>query len=238
MCARDIEPMRYSKHVMECCQELLDHLQYPSDTAAVHLVRLHGVAGKISQNLDSEEWDQPLGFSSAPIGACVKAIESELLKVKESPATGLDGYGEFRHSEVYKTDWSTVLSIHYYAVEAFLYEIALSDTIEDERYGSYSLARLGMLYACLNSVRLLFDQVHAISSSEWYDTPYTTWALVRHALVVLSRLSLCKADGWDPESNCSIVDFSTLIDALALKFEVEQNVLQRAPPSDTSDGVF
>lgn len=136
----------------------------------------------------------------------------------------------FRHSKICKTDWNTVLSIHYYAVEVFLYEIALCDTIEDERYGTYSLARLGMLYACLNSVRLLFDQVHAISSSEWYDTPYTTWALVSHALVVLSRLSLCKADGWDTESNCSIVDFSTLIDALAHKFEVEQNVLQLAPP--------
>jgi hypothetical protein len=117
----------------------------------------------------------------------------------------------------------TVLSIHYYIVEVFLYEIALSDGIEAERYGTHSLPRLGMLHACLTSVKLLFDQVHAISASEWYDIPYITWALVGHAIVVLSRLTLCTAVGWDRESNCSIIDFSALIDALAQKFELDRN---------------
>jgi hypothetical protein len=105
----------------------------------------------------------------------------------------------------------------------FLYEIALSDTIGIERYGAYPFARLNMLYACLKSIRLLFDQVHAISSSEWYDIPYTTWALVGHAIVVLSRLSLCRAEGWNKEYNRSIVDFSAVVDALVQKFEVQRN---------------
>lgn len=105
----------------------------------------------------------------------------------------------------------------------FLYEIALNNTIETECYGAYPFAQLNMLYACLKSVRLLFDQVHAISSSEWYDIPYTTWAVVGHAIVVLSRLSLCKVEGWNKEYNRSIIDFSVVVDALAQKFEVQRS---------------
>jgi hypothetical protein len=95
MCAREIEPLRYSKHMVECCQVLLDNAQYSTDANAVHLVRLHGVAGKISQTFDSEEWDHPLCFNSTPVGSCVKAIKSELDTLKVSPARGLDAYGEF-----------------------------------------------------------------------------------------------------------------------------------------------
>lgn len=82
-----------------------------------------------------------------------------------------------------------------------------------------------MLHACLKSVRLLFEQVLAISASEWYDIPYITWALVGHAIVVLSRLSLCKAAGWDEERESSILDFSAMVDALAQKFELGQNII-------------
>lgn len=223
MCARDIEPIKQSKYVMECCQVLLEDMQYPSDIAAVHLVRLHGVAGRISQGLFTDGWNHPLGFNSAPIGACVKGLESDLMQLKISPAEGIIEHSESIRGKTCRADLVAVLSIHYYTVEVFLYEIALSDTIETERYGTYPFARLNMLYACLNSVRLLFDQVQAISASEWYNIPYTTWTVVGHAIVVLSRLSLCKAEGWNKDYNRGIVDFATMVDALIQKFEVDRD---------------
>lgn len=124
-----------------------------------------------------------------------------------------------------RTDQITVLSIHYYTIAIFLYEIALSDAIETERYGTHPFARLDMLHACLKSVRRLFDEVHTISSSEWYNIPYTTWSVVGHAIVVLSRLSLYKASGWNEDYNRSSIDFATIVDALIHKFELERNHL-------------
>lgn len=104
MCAREIEPMKYSKHVMECCQVLLENAQYPTDANAVYLVRLHGVAGKISQTFDSEEWEHPLSLNSTPIGSCIRAIRSELDTLKVPPARALDAYGEFNHWRSLRTN--------------------------------------------------------------------------------------------------------------------------------------
>lgn len=80
-------------------------MEYPNDAAAVHLARLHGVAGRISRVLSPHEWDPSSpGLNSAPIGACVKSLESELTQLKESPTEGLNEYGELRNSEACKTD--------------------------------------------------------------------------------------------------------------------------------------
>jgi hypothetical protein len=97
MCARDIEPIKYSKYVAECCQTVLEGMEYPNDASAVHLVRLHGVAARISRGLSPDEWDPSLGLNSAPIGACVRALESELVQLKESRTEGLNEYGESRN---------------------------------------------------------------------------------------------------------------------------------------------
>jgi len=88
MCARNIEPINQPKYVEECCQALLDDVQYPSDRTAVHLVRLHRVASQIAQGLCADGWDHPLGLNSAPIGAYVKVLESELSLLKDSPSEG------------------------------------------------------------------------------------------------------------------------------------------------------
>ncbi|KEF56995.1 uncharacterized protein A1O9_07185 [Exophiala aquamarina CBS 119918] len=106
MCARDIEPIKQSKYVAECCQVLLEGMQYPTDSVAVHLVRLHGVADRISQALCADVWDYPVGLNSAPIGVYVKALESELMQLKRSPAEGTNEYSESTKGRKYRADQS------------------------------------------------------------------------------------------------------------------------------------
>jgi hypothetical protein len=71
-----------------------------------------------------------------------------------------------------------------------------------------------MLYACLNSTKLCFETAYTIPDFEWFDLPYAVWALLGHAIVVLSRLSLLKADGWDQEYVRKTIDFSATMDKL------------------------
>ena len=88
MCARNIEPVRYSRYVDECCQVISQAAQYPTDAFVVHLTRLHGVADKTVRTLCPGEWHMSAGFASAPIGACVKILESELLQLKATIPDG------------------------------------------------------------------------------------------------------------------------------------------------------
>lgn len=109
--------------------------------------------------------------------------------------------------------------MHYHSVEMSLYEIALNDEVASLRYGMYPFARLNMLYSCMNATRRYFDAVGSLSLAEWFDLPYTIWAAMGHAIVVLSKLCLINADGWDQAYVQTIIDFPTMIDTLAQKLD-------------------
>jgi len=139
--------------------------------------------------------------------------------------------------EDFEADKIAVLLIHYYAIEIFLYETALNDNIDALRYGMYPFARLNMLYACLNSTRLCFDTAYALPLSEWFHLPYTMWTLMGHAIVVLSRLSLFRAEGWDQEYIRSILDFSGVMDTLVRKLD-EAKALAEKPSRPLGDNAL
>ncbi|RFU34087.1 hypothetical protein B7463_g2246, partial [Scytalidium lignicola] len=178
-------------------------------------MNLYRLSDKIGRSLAVEELDLSFGVS-APIGACVKSIESELLQLKDSLL--LDG--PFR----------SMLLIHYHNIEIFLYEIALNENVNTIKYGTYPFIRLNMLLACLNSTKCFFDAWYSLPASVYLNSPYTTWAQIGHALMTLSKLSLFIGEGWDRDYVRSIIDFSSTVDALILQIKEINRLCQQHQP--------
>lgn len=113
-----------------------------------------------------------------------------------------------------------MLLIHYYNIEIYLYEVALSDNHNFIDYGTFPFTRLDMLFACLNSTRAFFDSWNSVPLSAYSASPYTIWTQVGHALVALSKLTLFVGRGWDQNYVRSIIDFAKTIDKF--KADVEE----------------
>lgn len=108
--------------------------------------------------------------------------------------------------------------------------------------GMYPSTSLSLLHACLNSSKLCLDTLYLLPLSTLVDLPYTSWTLLGHAIVVLSKLSLLQAEGWDEKHVQNVLDFPGCMDRLARRFEeakalagtkpgyVNHNVLPRHAP--------
>ncbi|KIW30992.1 uncharacterized protein PV07_02677 [Cladophialophora immunda] len=213
MTARDFEAIRYTKYTEECYTMISEALEYPSDSYLVQLTKLNYLGDKISRTIVQREWDLSSGIS-APIGAYVKSLEAELRKFKVSMSLELPQ--------------SVPLLMHYYAVETFLCEIALDDNVPASRYGSFSVTRLDMLFACLTSAKHFFDIFHSLPASTHFDLPYSTFTIVSHLYVVLSKLSLCIHDGWDQNYVASYLNFHDVLDRLSKKAEEARELILQA----------
>lgn len=215
MCIRDIEPLRYSRYADECCRILSEAAEYQTDTAVVHLTRLHGLADWIARAFPQNDHHMTPDFTSSPTFACVKTLEADLLRMESSFPEGTPHNG--------RQDWAmgplkltclALLSLHLYIVKIFLYEKAIDEADEPPPYAMYRFARLHMLHACLDSARLCFDAFHSIPLATLFVLPYTTWTSLGHAIVVLSKLSLFRTKDWDHAYMRSVLDFSECMDRL------------------------
>ncbi|KAH8800269.1 hypothetical protein F5884DRAFT_809868 [Xylogone sp. PMI_703] len=205
ICARDIDPIRYSRYADECCNALTEAAEYPSDTYIVQLMNLHRLSDKIGRTLAMIDFTHPVGLST-PIGAYVKSLQSESKLQKDL----LPVDTSFN---------STILLMHYCNIEIYLYEIALGEnpnTLED---GNYPFTRLDILFACLSSTKNFFDTMASFPISAYVYSPYTIWTQAGHAIITLLKLSLFVGDGWDLDYVRSIIDFSNLIDTLIQQLE-------------------
>lgn len=225
MCSRDIEQLRYTKYADDCVRVISEAAEYPSDMYLVRLTQLCCLGDRISRTLGTDDWDSSSSSSgiSAPIGACVRSFEAELHQLKHNlplsdqnesdtttnpnPSTPIP-YDKFTGS----------LIIYQHAVEVFLYETALNDNIPLARYGTFPMARLNMLFACLHSTKSCLDAFFSLPGSVYLDMPYLLWSPVGHAIVIASKLNLLVSDGWDQEYVRSILDFPAMVDTLATKF--------------------
>ena len=94
-CKRDLEPIRYSRYVDECCEALSEAAEYATDVYAVHLAHLQVQAGKIAQIFGQGDSRNGLAFNSTPIAACVKVMKSELQLLKDNFRAESQGNGQF-----------------------------------------------------------------------------------------------------------------------------------------------
>ena len=120
--------------------------------------------------------------------------------------------------------------MHYYLVEVSLYEAAMNEDFDSSQNGIHPFARLSLLHACLNSTKLMFDTFQDFPLTQVFDLPYTVWTLLEHAVVVLSRLSSFKMEGWDHEYVHSILHFAECMDKLTQKLD------QATALAETSSG--
>ena len=233
MCIRDIEPIRYSRYVDECCYILIEAAEFPTDTSVCHLTRLHGLAYRIAHTFTRDDYHMTPDFTSAPTGACVKAFEADLLQLKSSFPEEVHNNGrQARVVGALGLTCSAVLFMHYYIVEIFLYEGAIDESDQPPRYGMYPFTRLHMLHACLESTRLCFDAFHSIPLSRLFDLPYTTWTSLGHAIVVLSKLSLLRTKDWDHAYMQNVLNFSECMDNLTRKLDNAKSLAESTMDRD------
>jgi hypothetical protein len=75
--------LRYTEYTDECLITLGEMKEYPTDEYVVYLLRLHRIGEKIRRTL----WDDPIDVAwglSAPVGMCVRYLEIELRRFRES----------------------------------------------------------------------------------------------------------------------------------------------------------
>ncbi|KAJ9260815.1 transcriptional regulator family: Fungal Specific TF [Paecilomyces variotii] len=202
--ARNIDSLRYTKYTEECCQLVAEAAEYPTDTLLIQLMRVHRLADKIKLSLSLDELEVQLGVS-APIGAYVRSLESELVQLKHTFPQDIPGY--------------TDLLMNYYALETFLYAVALNERMSAVRYGNFPMARLEILLSCLESTKACFDTFHSFSPSSYFYLPYPLWSQLGHAIIVLSKLSLFNGEGWDQEYVRSQMDFFEVLSTFDQKLE-------------------
>lgn len=128
-----------------------------------------------------------------------------------------------------------MLKVHFYAVETYLFEIALDESANSALYGSYPTTRLTLLFACLSSTKHFFDAFFELPPSLYFDTPYSTWTLLSHLNVILSKLSLCVVPGWDHSYVAETLSLDKMLDGLSAKVD---EALQMAAQSQASDTVL
>lgn len=81
------------------------------------------------------------------------------------------------------------------------------------------MTRYSMLFACLNSAKSSFEAFFSLPIYIDFDLPYTVWTLLGHMLVVVSRLTLFNADGWDQAYMRNNLDFFDILNKLARRLE-------------------
>lgn len=80
---RSVDSLKYTRYTDECCQIISEAAEYPTDTLLIQLMRVHRLADKIKRSISLDELEVPLGVS-APIGAYVRSLGSELAQLKQS----------------------------------------------------------------------------------------------------------------------------------------------------------
>ena len=129
--------------------------------------------------------------------------------------------------------------MHYYNARGYLYEIALYEPIQFTWYGQQSFRRMEGLFACLNTIKSFYDVLDTIPIDEYYYLPLVNWTQVTHCLVNLSKLCFLDNEDWSATHAREVIDFSTLLDHTATKFEEARKIKSLpAEPDDYESDMF
>lgn len=100
-----------------------------------------------------------------------------------------------------------------WAVEICLHEVGLLDL----QHSDHELWRLESLHECLMAVKTYLSVFDSFSACQWL--PMVAWKQVAHALIVLSKLSLIEAAGWDLNEVRRVLDIPDVLDNIIHKLE-------------------
>ncbi|KAJ5621695.1 hypothetical protein N7528_006478 [Penicillium herquei] len=212
-CMRDMEPVRFTKYTHECCQELGQVNEAPTDSYLVQLVRVMHLANRIHRGVSFDEIDSP--NLSAPLVLAIRSHQAELDHLKRSFAS--------------EAPYSANLSVHYNVVEIILYRISLSEHFSDLSYGDHPTTRLDLLYRCLEATKSFFLDFHSLPLRYLVFFPLTFLGQFGQAMVTLSRLTLFQGEniGWDRAYVQSILDFDKVADKMLERFHSARDLFNQ-----------
>ena len=96
-----MEPIKYSAYAEECCRVLEQANEYPHDQHLVNLMRVMRMIGRIRSTLDPEEFELSTGMT-APVGACVKSLATELEELKTTLPSGTYLAGKYLYPNLFR----------------------------------------------------------------------------------------------------------------------------------------
>ncbi|KAJ6016076.1 hypothetical protein N7540_010667 [Penicillium herquei] len=204
-CMRDMEPVRFTKYTHECCQEVGQVNEAPSDSYLVQLVRVMHLANRIHRGVSFDEIDSPT--LSAPLVLAIRSHQAELDHLKKSFSS--------------EPPYSANLSVHYNIVEILLYRISLSEHFSELTYGDHPTTRLDLLFRCLEATKSFFLAFHSLPLGYLLFFPLTFLGQFGQAMVTLSRLTLFQGEniGWDRAYVQSILDFDQVADKMIQRLQ-------------------
>jgi hypothetical protein len=119
-------------------------------------------------------------------------------------------------------------SIQFYSAEISLLEVAVHNYMAPVNPNDH-LHRLDLLYACLQSTKSLFDAYASLPWTVYFTVTFEFFARWRHAIVVLSKLTLFDYEGWDTEHVRKQIDLIRLLDQVSEQFNEAKKVFQANP---------
>ncbi|OJJ48315.1 hypothetical protein ASPZODRAFT_130294 [Penicilliopsis zonata CBS 506.65] len=208
LCSRDMSPLKYTKYTDECCNALSEMKEYSTDEYIIYHIRLHRVGEKIRRTLWDDRFDITWNMS-APLGMCVRYLEIELQRFKDSIP--------------FDMPQQALLHLYVHTLEISLYSIALSDNLSDGDYSECQMTRFNILHSCSIATKAFFDLISNFKPEMSIGMPYTCWSQSSQAVVVLSKLSLLKNEIWDEDNAQNMVDFTKEIDRMSSKIKALQS---------------
>lgn len=112
-----------------------------------------------------------------------------------------------------------LLSMQHHAANIFVYEIGLYSPLWKDSLDITLSHRTSIMWSCLQATESFFQSFLAVSPHHIMTLPYSIWAQLAHALLILSRLSLLQVKGWDNDLVKQEVSFCTILDQITEKLE-------------------
>ncbi|KAL6718431.1 hypothetical protein ACLMJK_004521 [Lecanora helva] len=183
-----IDSLRWNHYMNECLQILAVSKDQPSDDYLVQLVKLQLVAEKVSHAPWNESSDDPNGDFKAPPHFYLRALQRQLLEVKNKIQPGMPQY------------------------ELVVHEVALS---KDDHFScSLDFLRLDCLYACLNAIKNWFSVFMIIPPASYVGLSIMEFTQLAHCIIALYRISTFEWQGWDHKLVRDTANLSTILTQL------------------------
>ncbi|KAL4908563.1 hypothetical protein BDW74DRAFT_188498 [Aspergillus multicolor] len=195
---RRTDSLRWTPHMKECIDVLMEANETPNDIVLVQLVRTQLVVDKVFKDLGY--YNDAVGdHRNAPLALYLKGLQSELDDIRAHPP-----------SEPFQKD---ILLLHLHHAETTIYETALKQSPA----AGADLTRLESVYACLSAVQKRFEILLGLSPASFGFHPSTVEFPTAHSLLTLLRLSTLEYPGWDYHVIRQTVDLLDVTEQVADK---------------------
>lgn len=173
----------YNQYIEECCNALEAAKQVSTDVQAAYMVRLQRIVDSISKAFPRGENPAVETRIRAPMYMAIKTLQNELY--------------EFKKTWPDELQQNTILLLHYYSAEVFLYETIFLERIDGKSAPMERLHTLEILNNCLVAIKNYEEIYRTIPQSHYAYFPFTTW--IQSGLVTQTACELCFYDhpGWE-----------------------------------------